>query len=83
MSKPDDIPQGVWDDAMVTWNAANAASFGSAKRAVEIIAVAIMAERAACSLIATAAINRPGVDPWASGYRCAGADISKLILDRP
>jgi len=54
--KPDDIPQGVWDDAMTTWNAANSASIGRAKMAVQIIARAIMAataeERKACADLA-------------------------------
>lgn len=79
--KPDDIPQGVWDDACRRCE--NFEGEQSEHEIIGTVARAIMAEREACAIISTKEVGRDGLDDWARGYRSAAAEIASAIRSRP
>jgi hypothetical protein len=91
MTKPDDIPQEVWnsgkpdDVSQEAWDAAAVGVDYRDKRQV-LIARAIMAakaeELADCIAVVDPLIKTAGVDDWAKGYRCAAAEIASVLRKR-
>lgn len=83
MTKPDDIPQDVWDAA----NRALEPVAGTYASAQGTIARAIMAEREACVEFACATARNMPVpsefsQAWREGYRAASLDITRAIRNR-
>lgn len=96
MTKPDDIPQDVWDAAVAADEAANAAYGDSINdpfvpienidaASITVIARAIMAEREACAQVVQdtpEAIEHPAGPLYASGWAHAVIAIREAIRNR-
>lgn len=75
-NRPQWCPADVWADAI---HRAGGEEFAYPATA-DAIALAVLAERERCAMVAISGVSRHGVDPWANGYRCASAEISGAIM---
>lgn len=85
MSKPEDIPQDVWEKAEARFDQFLLMDQETFRPAVQIIARAILAaeaeERKACAAVAVGH-DQPGYSEFVEGYNIACAQIAAAIRFR-